>query len=48
MGNLCIDLFKVMEKRQLASYIVNPGADLMTGLSIGKLGGALYVSPNEL
>jgi len=48
-GSLCIDLFRVLEKRQLPEFIVNPGADLLdVKSSFGHLGCSLYVSTKEL
>ena len=48
-GNLCINLFKVLQKKELTEYIVNPGADLVeVSKSHGRLGSALYVSTTEL
>ena len=48
-GSLCIDLFKIMEKRSLAHFIVNPGANLAeVGDMNGRLGSSLYVSTKEL
>ena len=48
-GSLCINLFKVLQKKELSEYILSPGADLVeVSKSHGRLGAALYVSTTEL
>ena len=49
-GNMCIDLFKVLKKRSLASFTVGVGAELvvMDKSGQGRLGSQLYVSTKEL
>jgi len=48
-GSLCVDLFQVLEKRSLESYVVAPGADLIeVQHNLGTLGCSLYVSTKEM
>ena len=48
-GTLCFDLARVLQSRSYLSFLVSPGADLMQSrFNMGKLGPALYVSPQEL
>lgn len=48
-GSLCIDLFKAMEKKHLADYMLSPSSDLhATKHNLGQLGSSFYVSTKEL